>query len=146
MVFGKRLSHTHRNSHNESLKKKRKTAKKITLHPNAKMHNGKNSIARLKTRYNQAHIFPYITDSNLVKHNLWSTSKNMHNTMANARKTLLDTNPTNDKKYILTQKFLKRMGNTLSHANRQLAMMHPTNFAHKKAKWIERNVIKGFNA
>jgi hypothetical protein len=146
MVLGKRLNHTHRNSHNESLKKKRKTVKKSKLHPNAKMHNGKNSTARLKTRYNQAHIFPYIADSNLVKHNLWSTSKNMKNTMANARETLLDTKPTNEKKYILTQKFLKRMRNTLSKANLKLAMMHPAKFAHKKAKWIERNVIKGFNA
>jgi hypothetical protein len=110
------------------------------------MHNGKNSTARLKTRYNHAHIFPYITDSNLVKHNLWSTSKNMQNTMANARKILLDTDPTNDKKYILTQKFLKRMGNKLSKANLQLAMMHPANFAHKKGKWIERNVLKEHNA
>lgn len=146
MVLGKRLSCTHRNSHNESLKKKRKTAKKSKYHPNAKMHNGKNSIARLKTRYNQAHIFPYIINSNLVKHNLWSTPTNMQNTIVHARKTLLDTDPTNEKKYILTQKFLKRMGNKLSHANRQLATMEPKNFAHKKAKWIERNVLKGFNA
>jgi len=115
------------------------------LHPNAKAHNGKNVIPRKKIHYPSTHIFPYITDSNLVKHNLWSTSKNMQNTMANARKTLLDTDPTNDKKYILTQKFLKRMGNRLSHANRQLSMMHPTNFAHKKAKWIERNVLKEHN-
>ena len=139
MVLGKRLNHTHRNSHNESLKKKRKTVKKSKLHPNAKMHNGKNSIARLKTRYNQAHIFPYIADSNLVKGNLWSTSKNMKNAISDVTQSLSDVKRINEKVYLLKHKRLLKEPAKLF---KKLATLSPAEFAHVKAKWIASNVLK----
>jgi len=139
MVLGKRLNHTHRNSHNEPLKKKRKTVKKSKLHPNAKAHNGKNVIPRKKIHYPSTHIFPYITDSNLVKHNLWSTRKNMNNAITDATRSLSDVKRINEKLYLLTH---KRLPNEPIKLFKNLATLTPAEFAHVKATCIKQNVLR----
>lgn len=126
---------------NTQNKKKRKTAKKrITFHHNVKKYNGKNIIPREKTVYQQSHIFPYITSNNLVKGNLWSTSKNMKNAINDATQSLSDVKRINEKVYLLKHKRLlqepakifKNLATTLS----------PAEFAHVKAKWIASNVLQ----
>lgn len=116
-------------------KKKSKTSKKrITFHHNVKEYNGKNSIPREKIRYKPNHIFPYITNSNLLKGNLWSTSKNRMNAINNLKKTLSNKESINEERYLRKHKRLPP-----SYA--YLAKLSPAEFAHRKAKWIERNIL-----